>query len=236
MKNPVRVGIVFFPVFFAVSAGVWLLLRPFIANLRLSEYREQFSAWINGLGVKGMAILLGIQALQIVVAVIPGGLVEILAGAAYGAWGGFAICILGCLIAGAGIFLTVRIFGVPLVERFFGKKLTGAYSFLGNAKKVSLALFILFLIPGVPKDALTYIAPLGSIKLGRFLLIATAARSPAILMATMLGSSVLQGNWTLIALLFAATALTGIAGLLYGGRIVDKLKHKHYTQPPPGRS
>jgi uncharacterized membrane protein YdjX (TVP38/TMEM64 family) len=232
MKNSARAGIVFFSVFFMVWAGVCFLLRPFIANLRLSEYREQFGAWITGLGIKGMAILLGIQTLQIVVAVIPGGLVEILAGAAYGGWGGFAICILGCLIASAGIFLAVRFFGVPLVERFFGKKLTSAYRFLGNAKRVSLAIFILFLIPGVPKDALTNIAPLGSIKLGRFILIATAARSPAILMSTMLGSSMLHGNWTLIALLFAATALIGITGVLYGEGILNKIRHKHDTQPP----
>jgi uncharacterized membrane protein YdjX (TVP38/TMEM64 family) len=228
MKNPARAGILFFAVFFIVSAAICLLLRPFIVNLRLSEYRERFSAWIEGLGIKGVAILLGIQALQIVVAIIPGGPVEIVAGAAYGAWGGFAICILGCVIAAAGIFMTVRIFGVPLVERLFGKKLTDKYRFLGNTKKVSLALFLLFLIPGVPKDALTYMAPLGSIKPGRFLLISTLARSPAILMSTMLGSSTLQGNWTLILLLFAATAITGIAGALYGERIAGRIRHKHH--------
>ncbi|MDR3122709.1 MAG: VTT domain-containing protein [Treponema sp.] len=228
MKKPVRAGIVFFAAFFIASAAVCVLLRPFIVNVRLSEYREQFSAWLAGIGFKGMAILLGIQILQILVAVIPGGPVEIVAGAAYGAWGGFAICILGCLIAGAGIFLAVRTFGVPLVERFFGKELTGKYRFLGNAKKVSLALFLLYLIPGVPKDALTYIAPLGPIKPGRFLLISTIARSPAILMSAMLGSSALRGNWTLIVALFAATAVTGIVGLMCGERIVDKIKHKHY--------
>ncbi|MDR0598291.1 MAG: VTT domain-containing protein [Treponema sp.] len=227
MNNSVRAGIVFFAALFIGSAAVCLLLRPFIANLRLSEYREQFSAWIHGLGLKGMAILLGIQILQIVVAVIPGGLVEIVAGVAYGAWGGFALCILGCLAASAGIFLMVRIFGAPLVERFFGKKLTDKYRFLGNTKKVSLALFILFLIPGIPKDALTYIAPLGTIKPGRFLLIATVARSPAILMSTMFGSSVLRGNRMLIALFFAAIALTGMVGLLYGGRIADRIRRQH---------
>lgn len=226
MKNSARAGIVFFAVFFVLSAAVCLLLRPFIVNLRLSEYRERFSAWIGGLGLKGVAILLGIQALQIVVAVIPGGPVEIVAGAAYGPWGGFAICILGCLIAAAGIFFAVRIFGVPLVERLFGKKLTDKYKFLGNTKKVSLALFLLFLIPGVPKDALTYIAPLGAIKPGRFLLITTSARAPAILMSAMLGSSALRGNWTLLLLLFGATALTGIAGLLYGERIAGRIRRR----------
>jgi uncharacterized membrane protein YdjX (TVP38/TMEM64 family) len=229
MKNSPRAGVVFFAVFFIVSAAVCLLLRPFIVNMRLNEYRERFSAWIADLGVKGVFILLGIQALQIIVAVIPGGPVEIAAGAAYGAWGGFAICILGCFIAATGIFFTVRIFGLPLVERLFGKKLTSKYRFLGNTKKVSLAIFLLFLIPGIPKDALTYIAPLGAIKPGRFLLISTSARAPAILMSTMLGSSMLRGNWALIALLFAATALAGIIGLLYGERIAGKIRHKHYT-------
>ncbi|MDR2184700.1 MAG: VTT domain-containing protein [Treponema sp.] len=225
MKNSPRVGIVFFTALFAVSAAVCILFRPFIVNVRLSEYREQFSAWIEGMGVKGVAILLGIQVLQIIVAIIPGGPLEIAAGAAYGAWGGFAICILGCLMASAGIFFAVRVFGVPLVERLFGKKLTEKYRFLGNAKKFSLALFLLFLIPGIPKDALTYIAPLGSIKPGRFILISTAARSPAILMATMLGNSALRGNWLLAALFFGAIAVTGIMGILYGGRIAGKLKH-----------
>jgi uncharacterized membrane protein YdjX (TVP38/TMEM64 family) len=225
MKNFPRAGIVFFTVLFVASVAACVLLRPFIVNVRLSEYREQFSVWIKNMGVKGVAILLGIQALQIVLAIIPGGPVEIAAGAAYGAWGGFAICILGCAMAATGIFFAVRVFGVPLVERFFGKKLTEKYRFLGNAKKFSLALFLLFLIPGIPKDALTYIAPLGSIKPGRFIIISTAARSPAILMATMLGSSALRGNWTLVALLFGAIAVTGIVGILYGGRIADKLKH-----------
>jgi uncharacterized membrane protein YdjX (TVP38/TMEM64 family) len=227
MKNSVRAGVVVFGLFFIVSGTICILLRPFIVNLRLSGYREQFGAWIGSMGVRGMAILLGIQVLQIIVAVIPGGPVEIVAGAAYGPWKGFAICILGCLIATAGIFMTVRALGVPLVERLIGKKLTDKYRFLGNTKKVALALFLLFLVPGIPKDALTYIAPLGPIKPGRFILISAVARSPAMLMSTMLGNSALQGNWALIALLFGATALTGIIGALYGERIADRIRHKH---------
>jgi uncharacterized membrane protein YdjX (TVP38/TMEM64 family) len=233
MKKSVVTGLVVLAGLLILFVAVFLLLRPFIANLSLSAYRDRFVAWIEGLGIRGAAILLGLQALQIIVAIIPGGPVELLAGAAYGTWGGFAICILGCLIASSVIFMTVKAFGLPLVERILGKKLTDKYKFLGDPKKVSMALaflFILFLIPGVPKDALTYIAPLGPVKQGRFLLISTVARAPAILMSTMLGSSALQGNWALIVLLFAVIALMGVIGLLYGGRITEKIKHKHYSQ------
>jgi uncharacterized membrane protein YdjX (TVP38/TMEM64 family) len=219
MKNPTRSGIIFFAVFSIAAALIAILLWPFIARLRLPGYREFFSAWIDTLGFKGVLIMFGIQVLQIIVAVIPGGSVEILAGAAYGTLGGFAICILGCLAATTVIFLMVRKFGAPLVIRFFGPKLTGKYAFLTDTKKVSLVLFLIFLIPGAPKDVLTYIASLGDMKLSRFILITNLARSPAILMSTMLGSSMLRGNVVLAVLLFLIIALTGILGLLYGKKI-----------------
>jgi uncharacterized membrane protein YdjX (TVP38/TMEM64 family) len=235
-------GIIFLIAFIiaTVLIGVWLW--PFIARLRLPEYREQFSGWVNTMGIKGVLIVFGIQVLQIIVAVIPGGSVQILAGAAYGTLGGFAICILGCLTATAVIFLVVRKFGAPLVNRLFSPKQTGRYSFLKEpvgfqepvgfkessgfqkSRKLSLILFLIFLIPGTPKDALTYIASLQDIKLSRFILITTVARSPAILMSTMLGSSVLQGNMVLIVLLFLIIAATGIPGLLYGEKIIGRFR------------
>jgi uncharacterized membrane protein YdjX (TVP38/TMEM64 family) len=226
MKKSARAGIIVLVLFILASVTIYLLIRPFVVNLRVSEHRERFSAWVEGLGFKGVAILLGIQVLQIVLAFIPGGPVELVAGAAYGAWGGFAICILGCVIATTAIFFAVRTFGAPLVKWFSGKELTGKYAFLRNTKKLSLALFILYLVPGVPKDALTYIVPLGTIKLRRFLIISTGARVPAIFASTMLGSSMLRGHWALMLALFAATAVMGIVGVLYGERIVDRFRHR----------
>jgi uncharacterized membrane protein YdjX (TVP38/TMEM64 family) len=230
MKTPSKSGVIFLAIFSIAAAVIAILLWPFIARLRFPEYREQFSARIDTLGFKGVLIMFGIQILQIIVAVIPGGSVEILAGAAYGTPGGFAICIIGCLIATTVIFLLVRKFGAPLVIRLFGRKLTGRYAFLKSSgfladpRKVSLVLFLLFLIPGAPKDILTYIAALQDIKLSRFILISNTARTPAILMSVMLGSSMLQGNLVLIAVLFLLIAVTGVLGLLYGDKIIRRFR------------
>jgi uncharacterized membrane protein YdjX (TVP38/TMEM64 family) len=226
MKNPSRTAIIFFTVFIIAVVLICILLWPLFARLRFPEYREQFSAWIDTLGFKGVLIVFGIQILQIIVAVIPGGSVEVLAGAAYGTLGGFVICILGCLAATAVICFMVRKFGVPLVNRFFGPKLTGKYIFLADTKKVSLVVFLLFLLPGVPKDILTYIASLRDMKLSRFILLSNTARAPAILMATMLGSSMLQGNVIVIVVLFLIIAVTGILGLLYGEKIIGRFRSK----------
>jgi uncharacterized membrane protein YdjX (TVP38/TMEM64 family) len=224
MKNTAKAGIVFFSLLLIFSVVVCILFRPFLSGLRLPEYRDQFIAWIAMLGFKGALILLAIQILQIIVAIIPGGPMELLAGAAYGALGGFGLCILGCLIATTVIFHIVQTFGAPLVTRFFRRDLTEKYAFLRNTRKVTLIIFLLFLIPGIPKDALTYIAPLANIKRSRFLLISVTARSPAILASTMLGSSILQGNWVVIVILFVLIAVTGIIGALYGDRIIAKFR------------
>jgi uncharacterized membrane protein YdjX (TVP38/TMEM64 family) len=226
MKSPVRTGIIFFTVFSTLSVILCILFWPFITRLRLPEYREQFSLWIEKLGFRGVLILLGIQVLQIIVAVIPGGPMELVAGAAYGALGGLGICLLGSLAASTAIFLVVRKFGTPLVIRFFGRELTDKYTFLGDTRKLSLVLFLLFLIPGIPKDALTYIVPLGNIKLSRFIIISNAARSPAIIMSAMLGDSVFRGNWVLIVLLFFIIAAAGVFGLLYGEKIIGRFRQK----------
>ncbi|WP_010258202.1 TVP38/TMEM64 family protein [Treponema primitia] len=227
MKSPVRTGIIFFIVFIILTLILCILFWPFITRLRLPEYRDQFSLWIEKLGFRGVLILLGIQIMQIIVAVIPGGPVEVLAGAAYGALGGLGICLLGSLAASTGIFLVVRKFGAPLVFRFFGGELTDKYAFLKDTRKFSLVLFLLFLIPGIPKDTLTYIVPLGSIKLSRFIIISNFARIPGILTSTILGDSVISGNWVMIAIFFLIIAAMGILGLLYGEKIIGRFRQKN---------
>jgi uncharacterized membrane protein YdjX (TVP38/TMEM64 family) len=219
MKNAARTGIIFIILLVVLSLILYMLFRPFISQLRLPEYREKFSGWIKTLGFRGILIFLGIQILQIIVAVIPGGPMELIAGAAYGALGGAALCLLGSLAASTAIFLVVRRFGAPLVVRFFGRELTAKYAFLGDTRNLSLVVFLLFLIPGIPKDTLTYIVPLGNIKLSRFIIISHFARIPAILTTTILGDSMIRGNWIMITIFFLIIAAMGVLGLLYGERL-----------------
>ncbi|MFP3043177.1 VTT domain-containing protein [Treponema primitia] len=227
MKSPVRAGILFFTVFIILSVILCILFWPFITRLRFPEYRDQFGLWIEKQGFRGVLILLGIQILQILVAVIPGGPMEVLAGAAYGALGGLGICLLGSFAASTAIFLAVRKFGAPLVIRFFGRELTDKYTFLGDTRKLSLVLFLLFLIPGLPKDTLTYIVPLGNIKLSRFIIISNFARIPAILTSTILGDSMISGNWLMISIFFLIIAAMGILGLLYGEKMIGRFRQKN---------
>ena len=221
-KGKIRLFILL-ALFVIATVILTIIFWPFINDLREAEYREAFSIWVKSLGFRGVLILLGIQVLQIVVAVIPGGPVELIAGAAYGAFGGFAIIVSGCIISSTLIFFLIRKFGLPLLRRFFGEKDLNTWMFLKDTQKVSRVVFILFLIPGTPKDLLTWLCPLTKLSLPLFIVVSTLGRIPAILSTTIMGDSMIQGNWILSLSIFLLIALLGLIGLWFRDRITNKL-------------
>lgn len=196
----------------AVCCTIWLY--PYIAQLNDPAVREQYKQEINNLGWEGFLIMLGIQILQVVFAVIPGEPVEIIAGLLYGGIGGLLLCLIGVFIGTVIIFYLVKLFGKPLVDCFVSPERFEKMKFLHDERRVEWLTLILFLIPGTPKDLLTYIAPLTPINAKRFFIISTVGRLPAVLTATFAGAAIYEGNYLFVLLLFAvATGLT-LVGIL----------------------
>jgi uncharacterized membrane protein YdjX (TVP38/TMEM64 family) len=106
-KGKIRL-IILFAIFAVCAVTLTIVFWPFIRDLGNPEYREAFSLWVKGLAFGGVLILFGIHVLQIIVAVIPGGPVALIAGAAYGAWAGTAIIVAGCVFSSSIICLAVR--------------------------------------------------------------------------------------------------------------------------------
>ena len=158
---------------------------------------------------------MGLQAVQILLPILPGEPIEILAGMCYGPIGGFVFLIISVFLITALIFLAVRklgrsfVYGVCSEEKI--KKLENSKIFK-NPKKVEYIMLILFLIPGTPKDLLVYIGGLLPIRPLRFILISTFARIPSMLSSTVAGSSIVEGNWKFGILLYIITFL--IVGII----------------------
>lgn len=209
-------------IFLAVSIIICINFTPIINSLTQEVEREAFKQKLDSFGFGGVLVMLFIQALQVVVAIIPGEPVEILMGVMYGTVGGLLVSLLGCAIGSILVFALVRKFGQPIFELFFDKKHIDRFSFLKSSKKLELFTFILFFIPGTPKDVLTYFAPLTNIDTKVFILITIFARIPSIITSTYAGSTILEGNLIKTILIFAATAVIGITGILIGNKITEK--------------
>ena len=152
-------------VFVLLMAALSWIFWPYIKALGTEEGREAFKSWVDGLGFGGWLVTLGIQLLQIFIAFIPGEPVELLLGYLWGPLGGMFTCLLGIFIGTLVIFLLVRRLGLPFVKKIVGTDDLTKYKFLSNPSKLEITVFILFFIPGTPKDALTYIAPIARLNI-----------------------------------------------------------------------
>lgn len=110
--------------FFSLMIVLSLIALPYSNLLSEPETQQAFKAWVTSFGIGGWFLVLGIQIVQIVIAFIPGEPVEILAGVLYGGFGGLFLCLLGCVVASAGVFMLSKKFGTPLISKLFKKKKT----------------------------------------------------------------------------------------------------------------
>ena len=197
----------------AVIFALVALVTLFVCNWFSSLSREAFRDYIRSFGALGWIVLLGLQILQVFIALIPGEVVESAAGYVFGAVSGTLICYVGIAIASVLIFGLTRRYGVKLVEVFVSRERINELRFLNTARKRNTLLFLLYFIPGTPKDLLTYFAGLTDITLKDFLILSLTARLPSVITSTIGGQMLGSENYWGAVLLYGITGALSIAGL-----------------------
>ncbi len=217
-----------------VIVGVTIKLLPWIISLKDEAARQQLQEYIHSFGVWGWLIMTGIQILQVIVALIPGEPIEIISGLLYGTVGGMLTCLLGVLIGTIIIFYMVKLLGYSFVSKVVSEEKLHRFKFMHNEKRLELIVFILFFIPGTPKDVLTYLVPLTTIRPLRFFLISTFARIPSVISSTFVGSSINNGNLVLSVVVFLITGVVGIAGIFVNERLMNYLEKRRKLRKGTG--
>ena len=167
----------------------------------------------------GRIYFLGIQILQVVVAIIPGEPIEMGAGYAFGAVEGTLLCMAGTIIGSMLVYFFVRRFGVKAVEIFFPIEKIENLRFLNTAKKRDALMFLLVFIPGTPKDLLAYFAPLTGMGPWTWLFITSVARIPSVITSTIGGGALGVKNYVFAAAAIGVTLLISVIGLFIYKRI-----------------
>lgn len=131
---------------------------------------------------------------------------------------------IGIVVGSVFVFLMVRAFGKRLVALFFPIEKIEAIPILRNTQRLTLPSFIIFMIPGTPKDILTYCAGLTPMKFSSWLLIAGVARIPPVITSTLSGSALGEGQYSVAIIVFAATMALSVVGLLVYHRMSKQVK------------
>ena len=226
MKQKTKIfKIILLVVVIAIMVAVTIYLIPTFKELSSEAGQQAFKQKVNDSGFVGFLMLFGLQFAQILF-IIPGEPIEILAGLCYGSLWGTVFMLLSAAIISAFIYLLVHKLGREFIYEFVKpekiEKIEKSKLFQ-NPQTIRYILFILFFIPGTPKDLLTYIAALLPIKPTEFILISTLARFPSVISSTLAGASLLKGNWELSLIIYGVTfAIVAVVVLIM--RKLDKNK------------
>lgn len=170
-----------------------------------------------------IAYFLVFQLLQIIVAFIPGEAAELAAGAAFGWFWGFWLCVLGIAVASGAIFILARKLGRSFIDTLTDGKEIGFMEKINNNKNRDFYIFLLFFIPGLPKDFFTYGCAFLDISYLRFLTISTIARIPSIISSTIAGAAVISDKMGVTIAIFVINGILALLGFLYKDKIMARI-------------
>ena len=170
--------------------------------------------WAQEHPVLGALLMIAVCAVQVVVALVPGEMVEIAAGYIFGAVWGTVWCLVGVLLGSVIAILLARRFGRKLVESFYPREKLDSLPILHDPSKRNALTALLFLIPGTPKDLITYIIGLTDMSIPLYLLLTGACRLPSILLSTVGGDALGENRWGHAILFFACAAVISLCGYL----------------------
>lgn len=168
--------------------------------------------------------MMGLIALQIFVAFLPGEPLELASGYIFGSFQGTLVCLAGSMIGTIIVYYLARMFQHSIIDTMFNQDKVAEVKQLFSSKKSKFWLFIIFLIPGSPKDVMTYLVSLSDIDLKQWLLLTTVGRIPSIVTSTYLTGSLKEGNIMLAFLILVVTIILVIGGTIYYKKIINSNK------------
>ena len=188
---------------------------------------DRLRQWVAEKGWVSRIAYMAAVCFQVLVAVIPGEPLEMAAGFAFGPVEGTLICLGGISLGSMIVFGLVRLFGIKLVEVFFSREKIDSLKIMQNPKRVFLVTAALMIMPGTPKDLLTYCAGLTGISWTTWLLLSTVGRIPSVITSTLGGHAVAEGRYLQAGIIFLITALLCGVGLYVFARMkMDKIEKK----------
>ena len=214
----------------AIIVGIIIYMFPVMRKLSTKEGQLAFKEKVSSSGILGLLMLFALQVAQIFLIIIPGEPIEILAGMCYGPIWGTVFIMVSAGIISTIIFSLVRKYGKRFVYNFCDKEKVAKIEnskLFKNPNKIEMIMFILFLLPGTPKDLLAYISGLLPINPVKFVLISVFARFPSVISSTLAGANLAVGDWKKSIVMYLSIVFVAIIVILIANKFdKDKLAEK----------
>lgn len=191
------------------------LLVAFSDPVALRNYLKSYGPWTP-------VIFIAIQALQVIVSPIPGEATGLLGGYLFGIGWGLFYSTIGLTAGSLMAFGLARWLEVSVLEKFVRLDRLHKLAFITKPEGVLIS-FVLFLIPGFPKDILSYFLGLTPMSFFSFFVVSTLGRFPGTWWLSAQGSQVANQNYRQLFLLVVIAVLVAVPLYLYRDRILHRL-------------
>jgi len=206
---------------------IWLVVIDapvvrFVIRLYRDKYflRDTVAAW----GWMAPVVFMAIQALQVIVSPIPGEITGPVGGALFGTTWGVIYSTIGLTAGTVLCFAMGRKWGEPLVRPWLSEHHWNRMNFVLEAEGAILC-FILYLIPGFPKDIISYLFGISPIPFWVFAITSTVARVPGTWMGSYFGAHVGEQQYLYAIAFFAVVVAVCLPVFYYRHRIIARF-HK----------
>jgi Uncharacterized conserved protein len=206
-----------FPLFLVAIVVLVVLFREQLGSF--FHDRNAIRTWIVSKGPWAPLFFIALQVLQVVVFIIPGEIIQIAGGYVFSFWPGLLYSFVGIAAGSVVNFFVGRIMGRPFVESIFDSGKIAKVEAATGSGKGAAGFFLLFLIPGIPKDVLCYVAGFSSMGLPLFLAVSMTGRLPGLLGSAYMGSAAYSGSYRSAMIVLAVAALLFFVGLAFKDHI-----------------
>jgi uncharacterized membrane protein YdjX (TVP38/TMEM64 family) len=206
-----------------ILAGVFLFFHYNLYTFFVS--RRKIVHFLNSFGPLSVVIFIGLQIVQVLVAPIPGEINGFIGGYLYGPVLGTLYSTIGLTIGSWLAFLLARWLGMPFVEKIINPQMIQKYDYFMEHRGIPIT-FILFLIPGFPKDALSYIIGLSHMKVTTFLILCTTGRLAGTIMLSVSGSYARQDQHAAMLAILGISVLITLLAYYYHEALLDMVRKK----------
>jgi len=208
---------------FIIIILVFILIKivPIFIGLLTEEGRSGFQENIQNLGLSGAFLIIVLEICKILFVFLPGEPIELLAGACYGAGLGLLLIYIGVIFSNVIIIFLVKKYGRKLVNNIVPEeKRLQIENLINNHPAGSeITLIILYFLPALPKDFITYVASLSPISIKKILLISIIGRFPSVFSSVLSGSRLIYGDVKSVIMVYLVTyIISGIIVYLYKRR------------------
>ena len=191
--------------------------------VRFFSSRNRVSAFVASFGSLAPLVFMGIQFLQVLFAPIPGELTGFIGGFLFGTGAGFIYSTIGLTLGSWVAFLIARRLGFSFVRRFVAKEIMDKFDYLMEHQGAFFS-FIVFIIPGLPKDYFCYLLGLSPMHVLTFLMVSTIGRIPGTLLLSMQGEAVRSEDYRAFFVVLGLGLFALVLTLIYRDRVESWLR------------